>query len=292
MLSQFHAAVERRAKERGMSVPGLHLLSQHVQSSQNVFHTLVDALLRIVSEKQKEANRELVPVIALAMTNGYQRCIDECGPGSFKRMKEHMRLHVENERSTMFQAAVDGVKSHLRKMRLEVEEQMKNETENVFQTMRSEYFAVIIGERLPAGYSMPREERKLRRTIGIFVEQADERFRRVLDGEEDAEEERVEAEQSPDQAIGEITAEASRDVKLEDGDGVNGEASNVEVPVKDEASSNGDLPMNEPAINATGEDTVICEAPVDDSATLTSNAERQSAATGSLTSPFPRHSSP
>jgi hypothetical protein len=187
MLSQFHKLVEKRVLERGVGVPGLHFLSQHVDSSKRTFDALVERLFAIVSEKQKEANRELVPVISDAMADGYTRCVEEHGSGSYGRMKGHMMKHVEECKDSMFEKATESVKDHLRKMRTEVEEQMREETEIVFQAMRSEYFAVIVGTKLPEGYVMPRDERKLKRDVGDLVKEADEHFERVINDEEDLE---------------------------------------------------------------------------------------------------------
>ena len=197
MLSQFHKLVEKRVLERGVGVPGLHFLSQHVDSSQRTFDALVERLFAIVSEKQKEANRELVPVISEAMADGYTRCVEEHGSGSYGRMKGHMLKHVKECKDSMFEEATENVKDHLRKMRTEVEEQMREETEVVFQAMRSEYFAVIIGTKLPEGYMMPRDERKLRRDVGDLVKEADEHFGRVINDEEVPENMKGEQEKRP-----------------------------------------------------------------------------------------------
>jgi DNA anti-recombination protein RmuC len=205
MLSQFHKLVEKRVLERGVGIPGLHFLSQHVDSSQRTFDALVERLFAIVSEKQKEANRELVPVISEAMADGYSRCVEEHGAGSYSRMKGHMLKHVNECKDSMFEKATESVKNHLRKMRAEVEEQMREETEIVFQAMRREYFAVIVGTKLPDGYVMPRDERKLRRDVGDLVKEADEQFGRVINDVEDLENMKEESEKGP-----------SKELKLED----------------------------------------------------------------------------
>lgn len=184
MLNQFHKLIEKRVLERSVGVPGLHLLSQHVDSSQRKFDALVDRLFAIVSEKQKEANRELVPVISEAMADGYARCVEEHGSGSYGRMKGHMLKHVSDCKDSMFEEATENVKDHLRKMWTEVEEQMRDEMEIVYQAVRSEYFAVIVGTKLPEGYVMPRDERKLRRDVGDLVKEANEHFERVLNDDE------------------------------------------------------------------------------------------------------------
>ena len=212
MLTQFHKLVEKRVLERGSGVPGLHFLSQHVQSSQRTFDALVEKLFAIVSEKQKEANRELVPVICVAMADGYTRCVDERGSGSFMRMKGHMLNHVEQRKDSMFEEATESVKDRLRQMRLDVEEHMREETETVFQAMRSEYFAVIVGTKLPDGYVMPRDERKLRRDFDDLIKEADERFRRVIDGEEDPEDMKENSEEKPSEELEKI----SEDVMMKD----------------------------------------------------------------------------
>jgi hypothetical protein len=265
MLVQFHQAVERRAEERGLAIPGLHFLVQHVEASQGNFRALVTTLSTVIAEKQKEANRQLVPVISAAMTDGYQRCIDERGSGSYMRMKAHMLDHVNQRMGTMFWSATESVKSYLRKMRLEIEEHMKKETDLVFQTMTSEYFAVVVGTKLPEGYVIPREERKLKRDIGDLIHEADERFRHVLVGEGDPEQgtPQAPAEQDEAQSAGEIP-EGNGDLEMENGEGsLNSEARAPErgdvktkageSPVKNEESTKTegpeDIEMGEASIN-------------------------------------------
>lgn len=275
MLVQFHQAVERRAEERGLAIPGLHFLVQHVEASQGNFRALVTTLSTVIAEKQKEASRQLVPVISAAMTDGYQRCVDERGSGSYMRMKAHMLDHVNQRMGTMFWSATESVKNYLRKMRLEIEEHMKNETELVFQAMRSEYFAIVVGTKLPEGYVIPREERKLKRDIGDLIHEADERFRRVLVGEGDPKQgsPQAPAEQDEANSAGEIP-EANGDLEMENGeDAVNSEAHTPErSDVKMKAGESA--VKNEQSAKTEGqEDTEMGETSVDNSPTTTSKTE-------------------
>lgn len=224
VLIQFHEDVELRVQERGIAAPGLHLLVQQVETSQKIFHALVNTLLATVRVKQKKASRQVGPVIAAAMTNGYRRCLDERGKGSFMRIKAHMLDHVGQQKGTMFRSATESIKNHLREMCLRIEKQMKNETEQVFQTMRNEYFAVVVGTKFSEVYAMSAEELKLRRDIAELIQEADEGFRCVLGGEEgsSAEGSQSPRQQAQDQGTGE-TPEAIRDPKMENGeDAVNG----------------------------------------------------------------------
>jgi hypothetical protein len=204
MIKQFHDVVERRARDRGTGIVGLPLLYQQIETTTQRFTELAGRLGSVITEKQREANRELIPIITVssntrrrwkaianvhksAMLEGYQRCVNEHGPGSFKRIKAIMVDHVDRQAKMMFEHAVECVKEHLRQMRLEIEQDMTNEVEEVLGQMRQEYFAVIIGEKLPDGYVMSKQERVLRREIADLIQNADKTFRLVVADEADQE---------------------------------------------------------------------------------------------------------
>lgn len=79
MLKVFHQNIEERARERGVGVVGLRILSQKLETREAHFSNLTDELSAIISEKQKEANRTVTPVIAEAMGPAYAQCVNESG---------------------------------------------------------------------------------------------------------------------------------------------------------------------------------------------------------------------
>jgi hypothetical protein len=78
-LHQFHDVVQERARSRGVGVTGLHVLSQKLGTWEQSFANLAIQLSLLIAEKQKEANRELTPIIAAAMQHAYDCCVNEAG---------------------------------------------------------------------------------------------------------------------------------------------------------------------------------------------------------------------
>jgi hypothetical protein len=79
MLRKFHASIEERARLRGTGVAGLHILSSKLPTLEAKFGELSAQLTTVISDKQKEANRELTPVIANLMQRAYDLCTNESG---------------------------------------------------------------------------------------------------------------------------------------------------------------------------------------------------------------------
>jgi hypothetical protein len=78
-LREFHASVEEGARLRGTSSVGMHILASKLPTLEAKFGELTEQLNAVISEKQKEANRKLTPVIARCMQHAYQLCYSESG---------------------------------------------------------------------------------------------------------------------------------------------------------------------------------------------------------------------
>ncbi|KAK3357103.1 hypothetical protein B0T25DRAFT_589476 [Lasiosphaeria hispida] len=64
----------------------------------------------LIQERQRAANREFTIAIANTMIATYLKCQGENGPGSFKRVKDHMTADIEKQREAMFRRATQRVK--------------------------------------------------------------------------------------------------------------------------------------------------------------------------------------
>ncbi|KAF2433236.1 hypothetical protein EJ08DRAFT_647607 [Tothia fuscella] len=202
MLSQFHKQIEDRVRERGVGVVGLRLLAQKLDTQEAHFSNLTDQLSLIITEKQREANRELTPVIAAAMLSVYNACMNESGKGSYMRMKAHMTGHVSSIANTVFKHATETVRAALKSMTLEVENEMSDKTDEVFRDVKKDYMTVITGIKLPEGYVMPKAEGHMREQVAHAVKNAEHAFMSPeVPGEEDEdgdEERKVEVDREND----------------------------------------------------------------------------------------------
>ena len=105
------------------------------------------------------------------------------GTGSYKRMKDAMASHVDQERHTMFRYATEAVKQRLTQMCRAVEEQMSNKADEVFLQMRRDYMTTIGGAQLSQGDLMSKAERTMRKDVLSILDDADGQFKAVLKGE-------------------------------------------------------------------------------------------------------------
>ena len=105
------------------------------------------------------------------------------GTGSYKRMKDAMASHVDQERHTMFRYATEAVKQRLTQMCRAVEEQMSNKADEVFLQMRRDYMTTIGGAQLSQGDLMSKAERTMRKDVLSILDGADDQFKAVLKGE-------------------------------------------------------------------------------------------------------------
>lgn len=102
LLRDFHKCVEARARDKGIGIAGISMLSSQVVTYEQSFSNIVTECSTIMIELQKEANREFTPTIVEAMLDAYRVCTEERGTGSYARMKFAMSNHVERQRSRMF----------------------------------------------------------------------------------------------------------------------------------------------------------------------------------------------
>jgi hypothetical protein len=78
-LEKFHEKVSDRARTRGVGIAGIGVMAQKLVMWSQGFDHLAKSLNTHISEKQKEANREICPVIADAMLPAYRHCANESG---------------------------------------------------------------------------------------------------------------------------------------------------------------------------------------------------------------------
>lgn len=96
-------------------------------------------------------------------------------------MKNHMKEHIENTKTDMFQESVDGVKARLTDMCRSVEEEMSNKADEVWSTMNRDYTQVISGTQLPEGEQMPKWERLLRAELAKLIRERGEAMKKAED---------------------------------------------------------------------------------------------------------------
>jgi len=82
LLAAFHEAVETRAMRNGTSLASLEMLKQQLPTYKDTFKDLSAVAQTQITTRQKDINREFVPVVAEAMKQAYDDCENERGPVS------------------------------------------------------------------------------------------------------------------------------------------------------------------------------------------------------------------
>ncbi|KAF2768799.1 hypothetical protein EJ03DRAFT_351811 [Teratosphaeria nubilosa] len=181
LLKKFHAAVAARCRERGHGLARLGMLENQLQAYRAIFGDLATSVINQVNEKQREINREFTPVIARIMEPVYTTCIEESGPGQFKRMKSAMLDHVTSNSVTMFEDATKEVRKSITKMCDSVQSDMLDRADAIYLSMQRDYMSIIGGVKIDT--KMPREERLMRREIDEVIGKADTIFQGVVEAD-------------------------------------------------------------------------------------------------------------
>lgn len=82
LLTAFHNTVETRAVRNGTSLASLEMLKQQLPTYKDTFRDLSAVAQAQISTRQRDINREFVPVVAEAMKQAYDDCESEIGPVS------------------------------------------------------------------------------------------------------------------------------------------------------------------------------------------------------------------
>ncbi|KAF2121280.1 hypothetical protein BDV96DRAFT_640676 [Lophiotrema nucula] len=183
ILRTFHEKIEERARHNGMNLANMQLLANNATAHERLFDELRRQLMEVVTELQRDANREFTPTIVAIMHTVYEMCACECGQGSFARMKGHMSNYIDGQRHQMFTAATEVVRDHLRKMCRTIEEQLAAKADDIFLHMKRDYSQALGGIDTSAqDVKMPKFERELRAEIKGLLCGVDGQFKDVAEG--------------------------------------------------------------------------------------------------------------
>jgi len=178
LLHTFHGSIERQADEKGVGLAELSILKQQVYTYEQLFHNVATVVIKQMTQLQREANRNITPTIANGMRNVYELCASECGPGTYKRMKEHMTNYVDRERHQMFHAVAGTLQKHLDQMCKALQESMETEVYEIYLQIYRDYVRVLGGtvSSQPA-VVQSKQGTELRAEVRRILEGVDARFK-------------------------------------------------------------------------------------------------------------------
>lgn len=182
LLKDFHSVIERRCQEKGHGIARINMLGVGLRNYEHVFNDAATAMIAHINERQRDINREFVPVVTNVMQTAYDLCVEECGQGSFRRMKAAMESFVDVNKNTMFQQACQEVKNRLDDMCEEVRKAMLDRVEGVFNPMKRDYLSLVGGVDV-GQVQIPRGERAAKRELDEVICLMDEEFKKVAEAD-------------------------------------------------------------------------------------------------------------
>lgn len=180
MLNTFHDEVEKRATKNGGNL-GRYLMLRHgLANYREVVKDTTNRTKLTISSRQRDINREFVPVVTTAMMPVYDVCTAERGPGSFRRMKLAMEQHVDREKNDMFAKAADSVRGLITVMLKDIQAELEASLDEIFLSMKRDYIQLVTGINAANEERLPREQRKMRKEVLDVIEGARLAFDRVV----------------------------------------------------------------------------------------------------------------
>jgi hypothetical protein len=148
-------------------------------------------------------------------------------------MKGYMHGHVESQKSTMFNHAVEQVQRLLTQVLAEVKEELLAKVDRIFIGVERDYSAVVIGQEQGAQKtSLPREQRAMRKSVLGIVDNAELVFKRAVGLEPDVD------SPEPEPSVGD---EVKPEIDV-DGEGIVDGQEQASEDIKPGASWLNDLP--------------------------------------------------
>ncbi|EUC38565.1 hypothetical protein COCCADRAFT_22151 [Bipolaris zeicola 26-R-13] len=180
LLIKAHKAIEGHAQYTGIELDNLSVLKTRLPTCEVGLKAYGVDLVDEIQEISREANREFTPCIVDMMRDAYNICAAQNGPGSFKRMKEHMTSHVMLARHTMFRKAVQKVDEHLEAMSKTLHERMGAKVYEIFSNVNRDYTRALGNHPTRV---LSEEERKMKSETRQILRGIDAQFEPIANGD-------------------------------------------------------------------------------------------------------------
>ncbi|KAJ5035261.1 Dynamin family-domain-containing protein [Bipolaris maydis] len=180
LLGKAHKAIEARVRSTGIGLANLSVLRTRLPNYKDGFKAYGVDLVNEMKEIQREANRDFTPCIVDMMRDAYNICAAQNGPGSFKRMKEHMISHVVDARHTMFRKAVQKVEEDLEAMSKTLQKRMEAKASEIFRNMNRDYTCALGNQPTRV---LSNEEREMKSATRQILRGIDAQFEPIANGD-------------------------------------------------------------------------------------------------------------
>ncbi|KAL9103543.1 MAG: hypothetical protein Q9163_001421 [Psora crenata] len=197
-LQKFHRDLQARVRMTGNGIASLSMLTVQVGVYEQILKDLAVSAKHAVKARQKDINREFVPVVEKAMRQAYIICQEEHGTGSFSRMKAAMNSHVDERRHDMFQGSATHVKNQLTGLIQYVKKILADKTDEVFAQIERDYRSVLGGEKMSHNNEVsPSDQQQVRREILQILAGVEKTMKRIVGTEVDEDSDEDKGNESP-----------------------------------------------------------------------------------------------
>ncbi|KAK4442989.1 nuclear GTPase SLIP-GC [Podospora aff. communis PSN243] len=180
LIETFHREAIQTTQERGSNANGIHMLNNQLRALLQRVTDLPNIVNLLVQEMQRDSSRSFTPEIMHLMQPGYDRCVEERGPGSYARMKAHMINHVDLIRRTMFRGATNVVRNQLQDLGRKISDQLFLQMQELHARLSHDYLAALFGADIAKVDGIPRAERMLRSEMIPLLEAVDSQFEHLV----------------------------------------------------------------------------------------------------------------
>ncbi|KAK3996792.1 hypothetical protein QBC44DRAFT_257761, partial [Cladorrhinum sp. PSN332] len=176
ILETFHREAIQHSQARQDNWHGLEMLAQQLDVHFQRITDLKGIATSQWQENQRDANRGFTPVIEREMMPAYTGCVEESGPGSFKRMKDIMVGHVNTHKQKMFVNATMSVREMLERICEAVTNTLDQYAQDIHARLSTDYLSVLVGTNAAQIKGLPRMERMARAEMVPVLAEVDKYF--------------------------------------------------------------------------------------------------------------------
>jgi hypothetical protein len=177
MVTTFHDDVENRARSKDAFLEAFQMLKRQLPIHKETLKDSMAEVRRFIQDKQRDINRKFEPQILDHMKPVYETCAAERGTGSFARMKNCMDRHIEQEKSAMFEDAVEHVRQLMNQMLEELKNTFLHKVQAMLVTIERDYTGIIVEQQ--QAQDQAREQRLVQKAVLEFVDGAETVFKRT-----------------------------------------------------------------------------------------------------------------
>ncbi|KAI8949489.1 hypothetical protein F4801DRAFT_403829 [Xylaria longipes] len=163
--------IRSRLQERVAFDSIRNMLRDQDKARNNGLINKINSLISDITTAQRDANRDFTPAIQKLLTEKYNECSQDKGPGVFARIRLAMETEIKKNRRAILKGSYESVKVKLPEIPKNIQEDLRLFAAIMLDGMISDYSNIILG----ADNSEVSE--LVRQRVFELLKEVDERFR-------------------------------------------------------------------------------------------------------------------